>query len=208
MIAAALDADEVFRGASRRSDRECPAGACRGRPHRRARPRRPIRSTPPSSPTCSVRTAGRTSSPRPTRDGPRSVGRPWRRRAQPKLARLRAEVTELRAQLRSRARRRQARRRHEAIAAATAEIADLRKQLRARTGELRAAQRAETRPRQAAVAATRAGVGGRAQRARPNPRRSRARIAELERAVESARRAVRAPIATSTPPDCGCSSTR
>jgi predicted RNA-binding protein with PIN domain len=105
------------------------------------------------------------------------------------LSRLRAEVAELKSQLRAEAA--QARTAvSAAVAAAQDELADLRKQLRARTGELRAAQRERDEAGQAAAEAVRqANAAGATREA--EARRSRGRISELERAIESARRAVR-----------------
>ncbi len=106
------------------------------------------------------------------------------------LERLRSELAELRAQ----ARAEPARIRDEVAAALADQAAELdqaRKTLRARTGELRAAERERD-------AATR---GDRARSARPPRRRQaardaelkklRARVAELERALEANRRGAR-----------------
>ena len=105
------------------------------------------------------------------------------------VSRLRGEVADLKAQLRAEVAHGKTAVAN-AAAAAQDEIADLRKQLRIRTGELRAAQRAGDEAAEAAASAIRqASEAGAAREA--ESRRSRARIAELERAVESARRAVR-----------------
>lgn len=105
------------------------------------------------------------------------------------LGQLRAEVADLKAQLRADAAQAKSAV-AEAIAAAEAEIAELRKQLRARTGELRSAERA--RDEALAGAAEAAHLAAAAESARElDARRSRGRIAELERAVESARRGAR-----------------
>jgi predicted RNA-binding protein with PIN domain len=106
------------------------------------------------------------------------------------LDRLRAEVAELRAQVKGEAARiRDAA--ASASAAAAAEVANLRKALRERTRELRAAERA--RDEAAADAAqARAELATQAAAHDAELRRQRARQAEAERAAETARRGVRA----------------
>jgi len=107
-----------------------------------------------------------------------------------------AELTELRAQLGELKARLRAEAAHGKAAAATAvaesesEVAELRKQLRARIGELRAAQRERDDAQAAAAEATRRADVAEAAR-ELEARRLRGRITELERAVESARRATR-----------------
>jgi predicted RNA-binding protein with PIN domain len=105
---------------------------------------------------------------------------------QDELERLRAELADLRAQMRG-----ETGRVREAVAAATeqteAELANLRRSLRDRTRELRAAER----ERDAAVAAEadlRARLDAQAAAHDSELRRQRARQAEAERSVESARR--------------------
>jgi len=106
------------------------------------------------------------------------------------LERMRAEIAELKSQLRAEAAQAKAAI-TDATAGAQAEIADLRKQLRARTGELRAAERARAdADSTTADAVARASAAEAAREA--ESRRSRVRIGELERALEGARRGARA----------------
>jgi predicted RNA-binding protein with PIN domain len=106
------------------------------------------------------------------------------------LTQLRDQLAQLKAQLRTEIVRGKAAA-AEATAAAESELAELRKQLRVRTGELRAAQRARDQAQDAAAdAAERAEAAG-AER-ESEAKKSRARIAELERLAESARRGARA----------------
>lgn len=106
------------------------------------------------------------------------------------VAQLRARVDELKARLRAEVAQGKAAVASAAGAAET-QLADLRKQLRTRTGELRAVERARDEALTAAADATRrAEAVDNAREA--ETRRLRSRISELERAVESARRGVRA----------------
>ena len=106
------------------------------------------------------------------------------------LAQLRAQVGELKAALRAEVAQGKAAV-ADAVAAAEAEMAELRKQLRARIGELRAAERARDEALAAAAEAAQQAAAAQAGR-EAEARRNRGRIAELERAVESARRGARA----------------
>jgi predicted RNA-binding protein with PIN domain len=105
------------------------------------------------------------------------------------LARLRAQVQELRGRVKA-----EAARVRDEVAAATgdlgAQIAELRRQLRARTGELRAAERARD-DLQAQLTELRRDSEATTAGREAELRRLRARIAELERAGESARREAR-----------------
>ena len=106
------------------------------------------------------------------------------------LERMRAEIAELKSQLRAETAQAKAAV-TSAAAGAQAEIADLRKQLRARTSELRTAERARADAEAAhAEAIARASAAEAAREA--ESRRSRVRIGELERALEAARRGARA----------------
>ncbi|HJQ42771.1 MAG TPA: hypothetical protein VJ831_06785, partial [Jatrophihabitantaceae bacterium] len=100
-------------------------------------------------------------------------------------ARMRAELQDLRARVKA-----EPARVRDEVAAATAEVetqlADVRKQLRARTGELRAAERARD-DALAEVADVRGELEASATARAAELRRLRTRIAELERAGESAR---------------------
>jgi predicted RNA-binding protein with PIN domain len=105
-------------------------------------------------------------------------------------AKLRTEIQELRARVKAEA----ARVRDEVTAATSdieAQLADLRRKLRARTGELRAAERARDEA-VAALAAAQNEATAEAAAREAELRRVRNRIAELERAGESARRDSRA----------------
>ncbi len=105
------------------------------------------------------------------------------------VAQLRNQVAELKARLRAEAAQGRAAA-ADVAAAAESEIAELRKQLRARTGELRTAQRARDEAEAAAAEAT--GRADAAEAARDlETRRLRGRISELERALEAARRGAR-----------------
>jgi len=105
------------------------------------------------------------------------------------VAQLRVQLGELKARMRAEAA-------HGKAAAATAvaesesEVAELRKQLRARIGELRAAQRERDEAQTAAAEASRRADAAEAAR-ELETRRLRGRLTELERAVESGRRAAR-----------------
>jgi predicted RNA-binding protein with PIN domain len=105
------------------------------------------------------------------------------------VAQLRARIDELKGRLRAEVAQGKA-----AVAsaagAADSELADLRKQLRVRTGELRAVERARDDAQAAAADATRRAEAAESAR-EAETRRLRARISELERAAESARRGVR-----------------
>jgi predicted RNA-binding protein with PIN domain len=105
------------------------------------------------------------------------------------LARVRAELTDLRARLRAETAR-VADAAAEAAAAASEEATRLRNHLRTRTAELRAAEEDLARARAEAERA-RAELAARAAEHENELRRSRTRISELERAVESARRDTR-----------------
>jgi len=105
------------------------------------------------------------------------------------VAQLRARIDELKGRLRAEVAQGKAAVVH-AASAAEAELADLRKQLRARTGELRAVERARDEAQAAAADATRRAEAAENVR-EAETRRLRARIGELERAVESARRGAR-----------------
>ncbi|HEY3630000.1 MAG TPA: NYN domain-containing protein [Jatrophihabitantaceae bacterium] len=105
------------------------------------------------------------------------------------VAQLRAQLAELKARLRTEAAQAKAALAH-AVAAAESEVADLRKQLRVRIGELRAAQRGRDEAEAQAADATRKAEAAEATRD-AETRRLRARIAELERAAEAARRGAR-----------------
>ncbi len=106
------------------------------------------------------------------------------------VSRLRAEVADLRTR-----RKAETARTRDAVAAAgeqlAAELADAKRQLRARTGELRAAEQARDTA-QAAAAETAQALAALTSAHDAEQRRARARIAELERAAEAARREVRA----------------
>lgn len=105
------------------------------------------------------------------------------------VAQLRARIDELKGRLRAEIAQGKAAV-ASAASAAEAELATLRKQLRARTGELRAAERARDEAHMVAADATRRAEA--AENARDaETRRLRSRIAELERSVESARRGAR-----------------
>lgn len=104
-------------------------------------------------------------------------------------SRLRAEVSELRSRLKAdtaRVRETLA----AAGAAASAEIAELKRQARVRAGELGAAERGRL-DALAALAEVRQEAQSAASAREAELRRARARIAELERALESARRSAR-----------------
>jgi hypothetical protein len=104
--------------------------------------------------------------------------------------RLRAEATELRSRLKTEAVRQRAAVTL-AVTESAEEIAELKRQLRARTGELRAAERAQAQAESVADAAGQGLLAAEAAHA-VELRRIRARITELERAVESSRRESRA----------------